>query len=409
MISIGLSPNTQKDDVWQAIKTIFQFWQWQHGNSVSKVEDWFKDYISNFDIFSTNSGRSAMWFVLKTFGIGNGDEVILQAFTCLAVPEVIIWIGAVPVFVDVDDSINIDYRKLERSITPKTKAIIVQHTFGIPANIKKIKEIAQKYNLILIEDCAHSLGATVEEKRVGTFGDAAFFSFGRDKVISSVFGGLAAIKKTHQNKKLIERAHSIDKELSYPSNFWIFQQLLHPIISWLALSLYDLGIGKLLLVISQKLNLLSFPIFKEEKMGKMPEVFPKKNPNALATLLLNQLQKLYIYNQHRIKIAKAYQEELGRIKNITIPKATEGSIFLRYNILVENPDNIRKKAKQEGFLLGNWYHDTIDPKGTRNLVGYKKGSCPHAESIAEKSLNLPTHIKMPLSWVERLISIIKNS
>ena len=131
--------------------------------------------------------------MIKSFDITYGDEVIVQAFTCLAVPEVVIWCGAKPVYLDIDESLNLDIRLLEKSISSKTRIIIVQHTFGIPAKIDMIKKIAQKHNIILIEDCAHSLGAKYNSQKIGTFGDAAFFSFGRDKVISSVFGGLAFI------------------------------------------------------------------------------------------------------------------------------------------------------------------------------------------------------------------------
>lgn len=406
MIAIGLSPNTQKDDVWQAIKAMISFWKWQDGQSVGKVEDWFKKYAPGSFTKSTNSGRSAMWLILKAFGIGSGDEVIVQAFTCLAVPEVVKWIGAIPIFVDIDETLNIDSDKLEKSISQKTKAIIVQHTFGIPAEIEKIKKIAQKYKFKLIEDCAHSLGATIDGKKIGTFGDAAFFSFGRDKIISSVFGGAVLINK--KNASAIGRAQNLYRQLPFPQNLWIFQQLMHPIIVSLALLLYDLGLGKPILYTFQKLGLLSFPIYKEEKEGKVPKVFPKKYPNALATLLLNQLKKVSSYNDYRRQIAKAYQEKLNKIKYITLPKLLAGSVYLRYNILVQDPDKIIKKAKKEGFLLGNWYHDIIDPKGSRTLVGYKEGSCPNAEIKAQNSLNLPTHIKMSLPDVKRLISIIEN-
>ena len=120
--------------------------------------------------------------------IGEGDEVLVQAFTCVAVPNSVLWAQATPVYADIDATLNIDPIDVEKKITNRTKAIIVQHTFGIPADMDALVALAKKHNILLIEDCAHSLGATYKGKKVGTFGDAAFFSFGRDKVVSSVFG-----------------------------------------------------------------------------------------------------------------------------------------------------------------------------------------------------------------------------
>ncbi len=192
-ITISLSPNTEADDVFLAVKTIIQPLLWKTGKATSDAEQWFRNYFSVEQAVSFNSGRSALLAILKAFGIGEGDEVLVQAFTCVAVPNSVLWAGAKPVFVDIDATLNMDPKDAEKKITKNTKALIVQHTFGVPAQMDKIIALAKKHHLILIEDCAHALGATYKGKKVGTFGDAAFFSFGRDKVVSSVFGGMAII------------------------------------------------------------------------------------------------------------------------------------------------------------------------------------------------------------------------
>ncbi|MBI4130200.1 DegT/DnrJ/EryC1/StrS family aminotransferase, partial [Candidatus Roizmanbacteria bacterium] len=244
--------------------------------------------------------------------------------------------------------------------------------------------------LIVIEDCAHSLGATVEGKKVGTFGDAAFFSFGRDKVISSVFGGIATINSNAKfltsNDKLNpkEKLNEIQNELSFPTYIWIVQQLLYPILFAIILPLYNFfSLGKVLLVLFQKMKLLSFPVYPEEKFGRIPGVFPKNYPNALAILILNQLKKLERYNEKRVAIAKQY----GNV----IP----GAIYLRYPLLVADPNRLIKSAKENSILLGNWYHNVIDPDGCQlSEVGYKKRMCPKAEEIASRIVNLPTHPRL---------------
>ncbi len=227
-IAIGLSPNTSVDDYVTALKIIVQPWKWKKGSTTTQVEQWFQDYFQVETSVSFNAGRSALLAILKSFAIGSGDEVLLQAFTCVAVPNSVIWAGAQPIYVDIDHTLNIDVTNAEKKITPHTRALIVQHTFGVPANLEKIIPFCKKHKLILIEDCAHALGATYKGKTTGSFGDAAFFSFGRDKIVSSVFGGMAMIS----SKWKVEsgKLKKYQESLAYPSYFWIFQQLLHPIV-----------------------------------------------------------------------------------------------------------------------------------------------------------------------------------
>lgn len=395
VISCALSPNTETDDVWVAIKALLAPWTWKNGDQVAVVESWFKNYFNVHTAVTFNSGRSAFFALLKAFGIGKGDEVLVQAFTCVAVPNSVLWAGAKPVFVDIDDSFNLDPQDLEKKITSKTKAIVVQHTFGIPAQIDELVALAQKHNLILIEDCAHSLGATYlsaqagKGKKIGTLGDAAFFSFGRDKVVSSVWGGAATISKKHKVQS--EKLENYQKKIPMPGNFWIFGQLMHPIAFSIILTLYDVIIGKVLLVLLQKLRLLSLPVYKEEKVGGKPNDFPAKYPNALAKLLIHQLAKLDTYNRTRKHTASYYWNSLQSHKGITATTLLGGAMYLRYPILVDKPKEIIAHLKQRGILLGNWYHHVIDPTDVSlKEIGYIGGSCPKAEYIAAHIVNLPT-------------------
>ena len=388
IISPSLSPNTEADDVLLTVRTIFSPWEWIRGTATGKVEAWFRQYLDTSCAVSFNSGRSALLGLLRSFGIHKGDEVILQAFTCVAVPNSVIWAGATPIYADIDETFNLDPKDFEKKITGKTKAIIVQHTFGIPANMEAIFSIARKYNLIVIEDCAHSLGSVYKGKKIGTFGDCAFFSFGRDKIVSSVFGGMATIRNGHT--KQITALKAFHKKLTTPSFGWIIRQILHPLAFAVILPLYRLGIGKVILVVLQRLTLLSFPVYEEEKTGHQPKDFPAKYPNALAILILHQLKKLDRYTNERKEIVRFY----GR----------EGS-WLRFPVQVDDPESLIQRAKKSGILLGNWYHNTIDPKGVNYAsIGYTSGSCPHAEYAAKHIINLPTRI--PLSDAKRVKALL---
>ncbi len=413
-ISISLSPNTEKDDIWLALKLIFHPWRWKKENSAiagisdTRLEEEFKKYLGVKYAISFNSGRSAFLTILKSLDLKEGDEVLLQAFTCNAAVNPIIWSGLKPVYVDCDEkTFNIDIGDLKRKITPRSRVVMVQHTFGLPADLNEILEICRKNNLILIEDCAHSLGAEYYGKKIGTFGKAAFFSFSRDKVISSVYGGMAVTDDDNLAKKLRE----YQKEIGYPSNFWIFQQLLHPILmNYLILPTYSI-FGKYLLVLLQWFQVLSKAVHWKEKRGEKPSYFPKKLPNALAILALNQFRKLERFNQHRKELSSFYYNELKELSSFELPPDPKNrkQIFLRFTLKHPKAHEIIKRAWAKNLLIGDWYECPISPHDTKlDKMEYKLGSCPKAEKLAKETLNLPTHINISKKEAQKIITFLKT-
>lgn len=402
VISASLSPNTEADDVWRALRVAFSPWKWFQNTDLHKVQQWFRNYFNCSHVALFNSGRSALLAILQAFEIGKGDEVIVQAFTCVAVPNSVLWSGATPVYADIDASYNLNSVDVEKKITRKTKAIIVQHTFGIPADMSGLQILAKKHHLLLIEDCAHALGGKYRGKKLGTFGDAAFFSFGRDKAVSSVWGGAAVIHASHEPAFAhLRRYHA---SLRFPRGSWTLQQLFHPVAFSVIIPLYGLGFGRALLVLLQKLHALSVPVYREEKLGKRPADFPAKYPNALAVLLMGQLNKLDRYVKQRQKISDLYARKLS-YPDGALPPEVAGASFLRYPVMVDEPERMLKDAKKRGILLGNWYHNIIDPTGTDfRAVGYTPGSCPQAEEAAKKIINLPTLI--PSRDAGRIVSLL---
>jgi len=402
VISASLSPNTEADDVWRALSVAVSPWKWFQNTDLHKVQQWFRNYFNCSHVALFNSGRSALLAILQAFDIGKGDEVIVQAFTCVAVPNSVLWSKATPVYADIDASYNLDVVDVEKKITRKTKAIIAQHTFGIPADMHGLQVLAKKHNILLIEDCAHALGGKYQGKKLGTLGDAAFFSFGRDKAVSSVWGGAAVIHASHEPAFAhLRRYHA---SLRFPRGSWTLQQVFHPIAFSVIIPLYGSGIGRVLLVLLQKLHALSVPVYREEKLGKRPADFPAKYPNALAVLLLGQLNKLDRYVKQRQKISNMYTERLSRPEAV-LPPEIPGASLLRYPVLLPEPERILADARKRGILLGNWYHNVIDPMGTDfRAVGYVPGSCPQAEQAAKTIINLPTLI--PSRDAERIISLL---
>jgi dTDP-4-amino-4,6-dideoxygalactose transaminase len=396
LLSISLSPNTERDDILLALKMLFSSFLWQQGNAPSLLEKNMREYLGSQNAVSFNSGRSALYAILRCLNVSSGDIVLLQAFTCNAVVNPILWTGASPFYIDCDkNSYNMDVIDLERNIAllesegKHPKALIVQHTFGKPADVGNISRIC-KAHIILIEDCAHALGATYQGKPVGSFGEASFFSFGRDKVLSCVYGGMAIA----HTKELAELLRHFQEECSFPSSFWVLQQLLHPILLplWI-LPTYKFG-GKYFFEAMKRARILSKAVSMEEKKGVRPSLFPLRLPNALARLVLLQWKKLERYNLHRNAIAEIYFQELAS-SSFSLPMRDKGDIFLRFSIRHKKAKEIRKRAKKENILLGDWYDTPIAPYDTNlESMEYTKGSCPCAESLGDEVLNLPTHVNI---------------
>ncbi len=443
-ISISLSPNTEKDDIWLAFKLLFQPWHWKRkltearplSAELAELEEEFKKYLGVKYAVSFNSGRSALMAILNSLGLNKDDEVLLQAFTCNAVVNPILWTGLKPVYVDCDEkTFNIDIEDLKRKITSRSRVVMVQHTFGLPADIDEILEICRQNNLILIEDCAHSLGAEYSSRakrenrsstfqpryasgKVGTFGRAAFFSFSRDKVISSVYGGMAVTNDDELAKKLKE----FQEKIGYPSCRWIFQQLLHPILmNYLILPTYSIscpvgnrrfsfGVGKYLLVLLQWLQILSKAVHWKEKRGRKPGYFPKRLPNALAVLALNQFKKLEKLNQNRKELSSFYYNEIKELSSFGLPPSPDDrkQVFLRFTIKHKKAHEIIEKAWQKNLLIGDWYDKVIAPHDTRlEKMQYIAGSCPKAEKLVKETLNLPTHINISTREAKKIVDFLK--
>jgi len=409
---VSLSPNTEREDVLLALKMLFSFGK-ERSKKTEEVERKLAEYLDVKNLVTFNSGRSAFLEILKAFEIQKGDEILIQSFTCNAVANPILKMKAKPVFVEIDNTLNIDPFDLEKKITSKSKAVVLQHTFGWPAKIDEVKKICKENNLFLIEDVAHSLGSKYKGKLCGTLGDASFFSFGRDKIISSVFGGAAFVKDEERFKKIKDSWQN----LPFPSKIWTLQQLLHPTLTnYVIIPSYALGqyFGKIVMGFFHKTLFLSKSVYKKEKKGIMVNFFPKKMPSALSSLLLKQIEKLERFNNHRRKISKIYYDNLSRdsFEPVFPEKDHERiSTFMKYPVLAKSETNdILKKMRKKGIYLNDgWRKSPVMPPDTvLKNVSYVLKSCPKAESVAERIINLPTHINISESKAKKIIKLLNS-
>ena len=198
-----------KEDTEAVSKAISRGMNWATGPEVLQFEEKLSEYLGVKYCLVCNSGTSALHALLQAHGIGSGDEVIIPSFTFIATANAPLFVGAKPVFADIEDkTYGLDPEDVERKITSKTKAIIPVHYAGCPCLIEELKEIARRYNLILIEDAAEALGASVNGRELGTIGDSAILSFCQNKIITTGEGGAAVTnsRDIYEKTKLI-RSH----------------------------------------------------------------------------------------------------------------------------------------------------------------------------------------------------------
>ena len=210
---------------------------------ISTYQKAFADMLGIPHVCAFWKGRAAFYTILQALGITRGDEVILPGFTCVVVPNAIRAVGATPVYADIEpENYNIDPVSVEQAITPHTRAVLVQHTFGIPANMAALIDITTRHHLPLIEDCAHALGSTYNGHPVGTLGTAAFFSSQWSKPYTTGLGGIAVTAdpviggrvQTIQNTFVLP---PIQRLWQLRLQFMLYQRFFSPQVYWFAMEI----------------------------------------------------------------------------------------------------------------------------------------------------------------------------
>lgn len=403
---IGSIPTTQADDV-ELAKRILKKQENIAGSTVNLREE-LEAIFENKELYLFNRGREALYFALKTLDIAERDEVIIQAMTCVAVVTPILWLKAKPVYVDINQhDFNIDIDDLEKKITSKTKAIVVQHTFGNVADIKRISEIAKAHNIYIIEDCAHLFYTDYSNVDINKYSDISFFSFAQDKSISSVQGGLTIISNPVFKKSAMDFYLNIEdqdlKQALYNAKYiqlWsvIKRYYFSPIFPFQS----RITLGKILVMFFRLLGLIK----KQATNSIDSELSINRISEVQSSLLLNQLRKCDVLNYHREEIANIYNEKL----NSEFVNKTGTKYLLRYPILIKNPMEVMVALKDSKYICGRWYNSVVFPfHWNLDKVGYVSGSCPRAESLTKVILNLPTGIGLTSEEAIEITKIVNGN
>jgi len=347
------------------LKSLF-FSKYSH---VDRFEKEFSEYIGVKHTKAICTGRTALRITLECMGVESGDEVIVPALCCSIVAKTITSLGAVAVLVDVNpEDCNIDLQKVPEKITVKTKAIIAVHQFGMPCDIVGLCKIAAQYNLYVIEDCAQALGATFQERKVGTYGLASCFSLGKGKNITCGEGGLICTNNHELFLKIDAKVESL--KIAPATNVLVDLTVL---LAYQLLPLAPKFVFKMLDVYFAKRDRekANIPLFR----------FPKRK----ALIASHQLSLADQKNKNRIMNSRIIDEKL-QLKNQR-PTVNAKGVHLYHAVMTEKKDQLRATMRNNDI-------DAHDYKNHRYFLrdaGYNKNDFPATEKLIDTILFIPNH------------------
>ena len=366
---------------------------------IREYERQFAKQCGTTHAISFGAGRMALYAILQALDIGPGDEVIIPAFTCVVVPNAILYSGARPIYVDIEPHFfNVDVSKVEAAITTRTRALYAQHTFGVPCDIDALREIGCRHGLPVIEDAAHALGAVYKGEPAGSLTEVAFFSTDHSKVINTHLGGMAVTN----DDALAVRLRKVQTDAAFLDRKTTRRLILSFLLEYLCFAPRALWLGRTVHAVLDRLDILFF--FRDELQTTKPTDYPYpcRLSSAQAQLGVSQLGALQHNLAHRRQIATWLEETVGWYG--LNARGINESTWLRYSFLVEDRAKF-EEAFRKNFDLGIWFTSVVAGRTTSlETVGYEPGSCPVAEHVVRHIVNFSTHNRIPKDMIRRAVS-----
>lgn len=377
-------------------------WAYREGKSIEHLRKELQQFFQG-DAFLFATGREAFLALLRAMDIRPGEEIIVQGYTCVVLTNAIHAAGAVPVYVDIQrETLNLNLATVRDAITPRTRAIVCQHTFGIPADALGLKSICDEQGILLVEDCAHRLPDDHQDT-LGKYGDALLLSFGRDKAISGVSGGAIVVR----TKEIAERVKEEETQAHLLSLQKTWRYLQYPWIYTLCKPFYGLTIGKAFLVLAKRFGNLVPILTDKEKEGRMSPILHKM-PNAMAYLALAQWRHRKHINDHRRALVAFYLDHATKRHWKQIESIRADMPLQKFPLFTKHAQHIRSELKKRNIHLDDgWTGCVVCPADvSMDATDYQWGMDPHAEAACEQILSLPTHPTMTLSQARHLVSVL---
>lgn len=341
MLDIKAQHEPIREEIKQALKDILDSGQFILGPNVRSFEQEITSYFHVKNAAALASGTDALYLSLKALGIKEGDEVITTPFTFIATAEAITYVNATPVFVDIDrHTLNIDVSKIEEKITPKTRAIIVVHLFGQPADMDEVMELARTYNLKVLEDCAQSFGAQYKGRATGSIGDAGCFSFYPSKNLGAYGDGgmmITGHNEVHEKVRLLRNHGTVSP---YRHGFIGYNSRLDEI---------------------------------------------------QAAILRIKLRHIDEYNRKRRDIARIYSSVLSGAVQCPVEMPDRTHVYHQYTMRTPLRDKISGALKNNNISSVVYYPLSLHLQEAFQYLGYRKGDLPESEAAANEVLSIPIY------------------
>ncbi len=359
MVDLSAQYQALKAEIDAGLQATLDATQFILGPNVRAFEDEAAAYLGVRHAIGVANGTDALHLALLAAGIKEGDEVITSPFTFIATAEAIRYVGARPVFVDIDPrTFNIDPALIEAAITPKTRAILPVHLFGQPADMAAIRAIAIRHQLKLIEDCAQSFGADVAGRMTGSLGDAGTFSFFPSKNLGC-FGDGGMV--TTNSDEIAERLRMLRNHGSKVRYY-------HDIIG-----------------------------------------FNSRLDEMQAVILRAKLPHIDTYNRERRRVAHGYNAGLAGLPVTTPFEDGLGThVFHQYTLLTDRREAIQQALQAEGIASAIYYPIPLHQQNVFK-ADYPGLSLPVAEEVASRCLSLPIYPELPDASIERICHVIRRA
>lgn len=389
LVDLKAQFNSIEDELKKAIYSVLSSGEYINGEEVTLLEEEICEYLGAKHCITVGNGTDGLVIALKALGIGPGDEVLTSPFTFFASAESISQVGATPVFVDVKkDSFNINYTKIEEKITEKTKAIMVVHIFGQPADMDNIRNIAKAYNLKVIEDSCQAIGATYKGKKVGILGDVSCFSFFPTKNLSCAGDGgmivtnddtIAAISKalrSHGSGELGKSAYNLLSNVEDESN----------------------------LILTEYNRNSDCSKYHHYLVG-----YNSRLDTVQAAILRVKLRFIDYWNNHRRSHAHYYNHKL-RSTPLILPSELHGChhVYHMYVVQSEERDKIIDHLNKNGIGTGVYYPVPLHLQMVYKNLGYKKGDFPCAEYLSSRTFAIPIYPELTKAQQDYIVNTLLN-
>jgi dTDP-4-amino-4,6-dideoxygalactose transaminase len=347
-----------KDEVERGLAETIENCSFILGPNVQAFEKEAADYLGVKHAIAVASGTDALHLALIAEGIGAGDEVITTAFTFIATAEAIKYVGAVPVFVDIDPkTFNISPEAIEKAITPKTKAVMPVHLFGQPADMTAIKQLCDRHNLKLIEDCCQSFGATINGKQTGAIGHAAGFSFFPSKNLGAFGDGGLVVTNSDETAKQLKMLHNHGSDVRY----------YHDVIGY------------------------------NSRLDEMQ-----------AVILRAKLKRIDQYNKGRQHVGRLYSELMADLPLITPFEDGLGEhVYHQYTVLSNRRDEVMKALQDKQIACAVYYPVPLHRQNVFKQE-YASVNLPVTESVAANCFSLPICPFLEDDSIREIVAVIRG-